>query len=91
MSATAFSSNLCASQIIGIGEQEIKKHLKAHLGLGFCLTQQSISMLSKSHGVMHYGSIEITCEGIQQKEFVEWTENSKDEEIARYLQHHLQS
>jgi hypothetical protein len=48
-----------------------------------------MSMLSEDNGVVHYGSIEFTYEGKQQKEFVEWTEKSKDEEIARYLQRHL--
>jgi hypothetical protein len=91
MSATAFSSMFSASQVSGIGEQEIKKHLKAHLGMGFSPTQQSMSMLSEGHGVMHYSSIEFTYEGTHQKEFVEWTEKSIDDEMARYLQHHLQS
>jgi hypothetical protein len=91
LSATAFSAMLSASQVSGIGEHEIKKHLKAHLGTGFCPTRQSVSMLSKGHGVMNYSSIEFTYEGNQQKEFVEWTKKFIDEEIARYLQHHLQS
>jgi hypothetical protein len=91
MSATAFSSMLSASQVSGIGEQEIKKHLKAHLGTGFCSTQQSMSMLSEGHGVVNYGSIEFTYEGKQQKDFIEQTEKSIDEEIARDLQCHLQS
>jgi hypothetical protein len=91
MSATAFSSMLSASQVSGIGEQEMKKHLKTHLGTGFCPTRRSMSMLSEGHGVMNYGSIEFTYEGKQQKKFVEWTEKSIDEEIARYLQRHLQS
>jgi hypothetical protein len=50
-----------------------------------------MSMLSKGHGVVHYGSIEFTYEGKQQKEFVEWNEKRIDKEIARYLQCHLQS
>jgi hypothetical protein len=33
MSATEFSAMLNASRVIGTGEQEIKKHLNAHLGL----------------------------------------------------------
>jgi hypothetical protein len=82
---------LNASQVSGTGEQEIKKHLSAHLGPGFCPTQQSVSMLSKGHGVVHYGSIDFTYEGKQQKELAKWTKKRIDDEIARYLQRHLQS
>jgi hypothetical protein len=49
-------------------------------------------MLSKGHGVVHYGSIDFTYEGKQQKEFIEWSEKRIDDKIARYLQRrHLQS
>ncbi len=91
MSTTEFSAMLSASRVSGTGEQEIKKHLSAHLGLGFCPTQQSINMLSKGHGVVHYDSINFTYEGKQQKEFIEWSEKRIDDKIARYLQRHLQS
>ena len=39
MSATAFSSMMCAGKISGTGELEVKKHLSAHLGPGFCPTR----------------------------------------------------
>jgi hypothetical protein len=91
MSATELSAILNASRVSGTGEQEIKKHLSPHLGLGFCPTQLSINMLSEGHGVVHYGSIEFTYEGKQQKEFIEWSEKRIDDKIARYLQRHLQS
>ena len=71
MSATAFSSMMCAARISGTGEQEIKKHLRAHLGLGFCPTRTHVSMLSEGHGVMHYDSIDFTYEGKTQAEFIE--------------------
>ena len=48
-------------------------------------------MLSEGHGVVHYNSINFTFEGKTQTEFIEWTEKSIDDEIARYLQHHLMS
>ncbi len=38
MSATAFSSMMCAGKISGTGELEVKKHLCAHLGPAFCRT-----------------------------------------------------
>ncbi len=91
MSATEFSAMLNASRVSGTGEQEIKKHLSTHLGLGFYPNQQSINMLSKGHGVVHYGSINFTYEGKQRKEFIEWSEKRIDDKIARYLQRHLQS
>ena len=43
MSATAFSSMMCAAWISGTGEQEMKKHLCAHLGPGFCPTHKTWS------------------------------------------------
>jgi hypothetical protein len=48
-------------------------------------------MLSEGHGDVHYGSIDFTYEGKQQKEFIEWSEKRIDDEIARYVQPHLQS
>jgi hypothetical protein len=91
MSATQFSSMMNASGVSGKGKQEIKKHLKAHLRPGFCPSQRCIGMLSKGHGVVNYGCINFTYEGKQQEEFIEWSEKRIDGEIARYLQHHLQS
>jgi hypothetical protein len=69
----------------------MKKHLRAHLGPGFCPTQKNMSMLSEGHGGMHYNSIDFTFEGKTQTEFIGWTEKSTDGEIARYLQRHLMS
>jgi hypothetical protein len=80
-----------ASGVSGKGEQEIKKHLKAHLGPGFCPSRRCVGMLSKGHGVVKYGCINFTYEGKQQEEFIEWSEKRIDDEIARYLQQHLQS
>ncbi len=74
-----------------MGKQAIKKHLKAHLGQGFCPLQRSISMLSEGHGVVNYGSINFTYKGKQQEEFIEWSEKRLDDKIERYLQRHLQS
>ena len=91
MSATAFSSMMCAARISGTGEQEMKKHLWAHLGPGFCPTRKNVSMLSEGHGVVHYNSIDFTFEGKMQTDFIEWTEKSIDDEIAWYLQRHLMS
>jgi hypothetical protein len=90
MSATEFSAMLNASRV-SAPEQEIKKHISAYLELGFCPTRQSINMLSKGHGVVHYGSIDFTYKGKHQKEFIEWSEKRIDDKIARYLQRHLQS
>ena len=74
-----------------MGEQAIKKHLKAHLGQGFCPSRRSVSMLSEGHGVVNYGSINFTYKGKQQEEFIEWSEKRLDDEIERHLQRHLQS
>ena len=48
-------------------------------------------MLSEGPRVMHYDSIYFTFEAKMQTEFIEWTEKSIDDEIARYLQPHLMS
>ena len=55
MSATQFSSMMNASGVSGKGKQEIKKHLKAHLGPGFCPSRRCVGTLSKGHGVVNYG------------------------------------
>jgi hypothetical protein len=91
MSATQFSSMMNTSGVSGKGEQEIKKHLKAHLGQGFCPSRRCVGTLSKGHGVVNYGCINFTYKGKQQEEFIEWSEKRIDDEIARYLQRHLQS
>ncbi len=60
MSATQFSSMMNTSGVSGKGEQEIKKHLKAHLGPGFCPSRRCVGMLSQGHGVVNYGCINFT-------------------------------
>ena len=42
MSATKFQAMLRAGGVSGTGESELKKHLSAHLGKGFCLSYQVI-------------------------------------------------
>jgi len=66
LSATQLSSMMNASEVSGKSEQEIKKHLKAHLGPGFCPSQRCVGMLSEGHGVVNYGYINFTYEGKQQ-------------------------
>ena len=82
---------MSAARISVTGEQEIKKHLRAHLRLGFCPTRTNVIMLSEGHEVVHCGSIDFTFEGKLQTEFIEWTEKSIDDKIAWYLQRHLRS
>jgi hypothetical protein len=91
MSATEFTAMVSAGKINATGERELKKHLRAHLGKGFCPTRRSVHMLSEGHGTIRYGSIEFTFPGKQQAEVVEWTEKKIDDEITRYLQRHLRS
>lgn len=89
MSATAFQAMLTASKINGAGERELKKHLRAHLGKGFCPTRRSVHMLSDGHGEIKCGKTEFVYSGKEQAESVEWSEKRLDDEIARYLQRHL--
>ena len=91
MSATAFQAMLHAGKVSGTGERELKKHLRAHLGQGFCPTRRSVDMLSDGHGIVHYGSLEFTYNGKAKPEFIEWTEKNLDDEITLYLQRHLSS
>ena len=58
LSATQLSSMMNASGVSGKSKQEIKKHLKAYLGPGFCPSQR----LSEGHGVVKYGCINFTYE-----------------------------
>ncbi len=48
-------------------------------------------MLSEGHGHVDYGHIEFTYDGKLQAETIKWTEKRIYDEIARYLQRHLQS
>jgi len=41
MSATEFQAMMSATSVSGTGERELKKHLGAHLGKGFCPTRDS--------------------------------------------------
>jgi hypothetical protein len=63
MSATQFQAMLRAGGVSGTGERELKKHLSAHLGKGFCPTRRSVNMLSEGHCEVYYGSIEFTYDG----------------------------
>jgi hypothetical protein len=86
MSATAFTAILQAGKVSGTGERELKKHLRAHLGLGFCPTRQSVDMLADGHSTVHYGCINFTYDGKEEKaEKIEWIEKNIDEEITMCL------
>ena len=54
MSATAFSSMMCAARISGTGEQEMKKHLCAHLGPGFCSLARTIDPTNIATSISNY-------------------------------------
>jgi len=56
MSATEFSAMVKAGNINVMGEKELKKHLRSHLGRGFCPTSRSVNMLSEGHGEIYYGN-----------------------------------
>ncbi len=49
---------------------------RVHLGKGFCPTRQSIKMLAEGHCAIHYSSLEITYDGKDKAEFIEWTEKT---------------
>jgi hypothetical protein len=79
MTATEFQAMLYAGKVSGTGDRELKKHLSSHLGPGFCLTRQSVNMLSEGHIIVHYRNCEFTFEGKKKAEFAEWTEKNIDE------------
>jgi hypothetical protein len=54
MSATAFSSMMCAARISGTGEQEMKKLLCAHLGPGFCSLARTIDPTNIDTSISNY-------------------------------------
>jgi hypothetical protein len=91
MSSTQFQAMLCSTGVSGEGERELKKHLSAHVGKGFCPTRQSVNMLAEGQSDIHYDSLEFTYDGKDKAEFVEWTEKNIHHEIVIYLQHHLTS
>ncbi len=66
MSATKFQAMLRAGGVSGTGKRELKKHLSAHLGKGFCPNRRSVSMLSEGHCEVYYGSIKFTCKSIME-------------------------
>ncbi len=91
MSATAFSAMLQAGKVSGTGERELKKHLHAHLGQGFCPSRQSVNMLAEGHSTVHYGCMDFIFPGKEKAEFIEWTEKNIDNEITLNLQRYLSS
>ncbi len=91
MSATAFSAMLHAGKVSGTEERELKKHLHAHLGQGFCPSRQSVNMLAEGHSAVHYGCMDFTFPGKEKAEFIEWTEKNIDDEITLNLQRYLSS
>jgi hypothetical protein len=47
----------------GTGKRELKKHLSAHLGKGFCPARRSVDMLAEGHCKVYSGSFEFTYDG----------------------------
>jgi hypothetical protein len=76
MSLSQFQAMICATEVSGTGERELKKHLSAHLGKGFCATRRSVNMLAEGHCDIHYDSLEFTYDGKDKAEIVEWTEKT---------------
>jgi len=66
MSATQFQAMLNAGGVGGTGERELKMHLSAHLGKGFCFTRRCVNMLSEGPCKVYYGSIKFTCKSIME-------------------------
>ena len=91
MTATQFQAMLTAGKVTGDGERELKKHLSAHLGKGFCPTRRSVDMLAEGHCKITYGCKEFLYDGKDKAEFVEWTEKDINDEITVYLKKHLTS
>ncbi len=91
MTTTQFQGMSSSGRFIGTSKKELKKHLSAHLGKGFCPTRQSIDMLAKGHSKVHYSMMEFTYDGKEKAEYIEWTEKNINEEITIYLQRHLTS
>ena len=73
---------LRAGGVSGTGERDLKKHLSAHLGKGFCPTRRSVNMLSEGHCKVYYGSIKLTYDGKDKAEFIEWTKKNINDEIT---------
>ncbi len=69
----------------------MKKHLRAHFGLDFCSTRQSVDMLADGHSTVHFNCINFTYDGKEKAEKIEWTEKNIDQEITMCLQRHLKS
>ena len=74
MTATQFQAMCTAGGVTSEGERELKKHLSAHLGKGFCPTGHSVDMLAKGHCKITFGCKEFNYNGKEIAEFVEWTE-----------------
>ena len=91
MSATQFQAMLCTVMVSGTGEKELKKHLSAHLGKGFCPTRRSVDIMAKGHWDVHYDSMEFTYGGKEKAEFIKLTNKNINDKIEVYLQRHLTS
>ena len=64
ISATKFQAMLRAGGVSrGTGKRELKKHLSAHLGKGFCPARRSVDMLAEGHCKVYSGSFEFTYDG----------------------------
>jgi hypothetical protein len=74
MTATQFQAMCTAGGVTGEGERELKKHLSAYLGKGFCPTRRSVDMLAEGYCKITYGCKEFKYDGKEIAEFVEWTE-----------------
>jgi len=91
MSATAFSAMVHAMKTSGMGERELKKHLRAHLGAGFWATRRDVDMLADGHSEVRSKCINFMFDGKEKAEKIEWKEKDIDKVIAKNLHHHLKS
>jgi hypothetical protein len=63
----------CSGEVSYTGERELKKHLSAHIGKGFCPTRGSVDMLAEGHCDVHYDCMEFTYDSKEKAELIEWT------------------
>jgi hypothetical protein len=82
---------LSAGRVSGMSKKELKKHLSAHLGKGFCPTRRSVAMLAEGHSEVHFGKIEFIYDGKEKAEIIEWAKKNIHKEFIIYLQRHLNS
>ncbi len=91
MSATTYAAMIRDLRITHKQEKVLTRHLRHHIGKGFCPSRRDVEILYDGRSEVHVGSLSWDYDGTQKAETVQWCQTDVDNEVASQMSRVLQS